>query len=112
MIYFNVRKQIKNSNYYTIAFIDPSVKTMHITSAYYRPYCLYTESGDSSHLIPIKGHPLTYYAQKYRSQNSKYYYWGNLWFNPNYLATINNLARPIEKTSDKTMKITYTIQEM
>lgn len=30
----------------------------------------------------------------------------------NYLATINNLARPIEKTSDKTMKITYTIQEV
>jgi len=30
----------------------------------------------------------------------------------NYLGTINNLSRTIEKTSDKTMKITYTIQEM
>jgi len=29
-----------------------------------------------------------------------------------YLGTINNLSRPIEKTSDKTMKITYTIQEV
>ena len=30
----------------------------------------------------------------------------------NYIATINNLSRTIEKTSDKTMKITYTIQEV
>lgn len=29
----------------------------------------------------------------------------------NYLATINNLSEPVEKTVDKTMKITYTIQE-
>lgn len=30
----------------------------------------------------------------------------------NYLATINNLAEPVTKTVDKTMKITYTIQEV
>ena len=29
----------------------------------------------------------------------------------NYLATINNLSEPVTKTADKTMKITYTIQE-
>lgn len=29
----------------------------------------------------------------------------------NYLATINNLAEPVTKTADKTMKITYIIQE-
>ncbi|MCM1273189.1 MAG: hypothetical protein NC225_12350 [Clostridium sp.] len=28
----------------------------------------------------------------------------------NYLATINNLDKPVTKTADKTMKITYTIQ--
>lgn len=28
-----------------------------------------------------------------------------------YLATINNLSEPVTKTADKTMKITYTIQE-
>ena len=28
-----------------------------------------------------------------------------------FLSTINNLATPVQKTSDKTMKITYTIQE-
>lgn len=30
----------------------------------------------------------------------------------NYLATINNLEAPITKTSDKTMKITYTLKEV
>ena len=29
----------------------------------------------------------------------------------NYLATINNLDAPITKTADKTMKITYILQE-
>lgn len=31
---------------------------------------------------------------------------------PFYLATINNLATPVVKTADKTMKITYTIREV
>ena len=31
--------------------------------------------------------------------------------NPMYLATINNLETPVVKTSDKTMKITYTITQ-
>lgn len=113
MIYLRLRKTVDNSTYYSVAFIDPSDKTIHITGADNRPECLSAESNTTSLLIPIKGHPLTYYAQKYRNDRyGNYFHWGNLWFNPNYLATINNLARPIEKTSDKTMKITYTIQEM
>jgi hypothetical protein len=28
-----------------------------------------------------------------------------------YLATINNLPTPVEKTADKTMKITYILRE-
>ena len=31
------------------------------------------------------------------------------WMLP-YLATINNLSTPVEKTPDKTMKITYTLR--
>ena len=30
----------------------------------------------------------------------------------NYLATINDLPSPVEKTPDKTMKITYTLREV
>ena len=29
---------------------------------------------------------------------------------PNYLGTINDLDAPVEKTPDKTMKITYTLR--
>ena len=37
---------------------------------------------------------------------------GNNFFYPgNYLATINNLDSPVTKTADKTMKVTYIIQE-
>ena len=35
----------------------------------------------------------------------------NLFLVPSYLATINNLETSVIKTADKTMKITYTIQE-
>ena len=31
-------------------------------------------------------------------------------YRPNYLATINDLDTPVEKTADKTMKITYTLR--
>ena len=36
---------------------------------------------------------------------------GRLIFLPNYLATINDLASPVVKTADKTMKITYILRE-
>lgn len=35
----------------------------------------------------------------------------NLLLNSPYLATINNLATPVQKTADKTMKITYILRE-
>ena len=33
----------------------------------------------------------------------------NIWRDPRYIATINNLSSPVTKTADKTMKVTYTI---
>jgi len=32
--------------------------------------------------------------------------------NPLYLATINNLETPVQKTAAQTMKVTYTLTEM
>lgn len=37
---------------------------------------------------------------------------GSVYFFGPYLATINNLSSPVVKTADKTMKITYIIQEV
>ena len=44
------------------------------------------------------------------AQNNNYVPQCDTWYYP-YFATINNLEEPVTKTSDKTMKITYTVTE-
>ena len=44
------------------------------------------------------------------AQTHKYVPKCNTWYYP-YFATINNLVEPVTKTSDKAMKITYTVTE-
>ena len=34
----------------------------------------------------------------------------NVWRDPRYIATINNLEAPVTKTADKTMKVTYVVR--
>lgn len=58
----------------------------------------------SGTMIPVKGHKLIMH-------HSGFIYPGFEIF-AGYLATINNLSTPVEKTSTKTMKITYVIQEV
>lgn len=48
-----------------------------------------------------------YTASSFVDTNGFNYFY--LSYNPLYLATINNLANPIVKTADKTMKVIYTI---
>lgn len=45
---------------------------------------------------------------RYRSGSDNY---GYLYNNMNYIVTINNLATPVVKTADKTMKIIYTLTD-
>ena len=54
---------------------------------------------------PVLDEPLLYYF----SCGSRYT--GGFMMFLNYLATINNLSEPVTKTADKTMKVTYIIQE-
>lgn len=111
MIYTRVRNYIKDIYYNRIAIYDPVAQTYEITGDYYLPINLGSYGYQP---VPLKNHPLYYYYFYTYSTNSD----GTgsstayLWLNTKYLATINNLSRTIEKTSDKTMKITYTIQEM
>lgn len=59
-------------------------------------YCCYT---------PVLNEPMLYYCSVGNYTTSTF-------FVPvNYLATINNLTEPVTKTADKTMKITYIVQE-
>lgn len=54
--------------------------------------------------VPVIGYPLTYYLTC-GSNN------GTFAIRTDYLATINNLSSPMVKTADKTMKVTYILQE-
>ena len=56
--------------------------------------------GTSYAYLPLKGYPMHYYSSN-----------GYLIVLGNYLATINNLTESVQKTADKTMKVTYIIQE-
>ena len=52
---------------------------------------------------------LNYYY--YNNNNKTYYFYPVIWLMTPYLATINNLPTPVQKTADKTMKITYILRE-
>ena len=54
---------------------------------------------------PVLNHPMLLYCSFGNYTTSTFF------IPANYLATINNLSEPVTKTADKTMKITYTIQE-
>lgn len=60
----------------------------------------------SEHFCSICGCDFLHLAHSSISTSSNYAY---LLRNPMYLATINNLSEPVVKTSDLTMKITYTL---
>lgn len=63
----------------------------------------------SKHAItPVINHDLIKYVSY---ANSKDYMGLGFLLHGCYLATINNLSQPVTKTADKTMKITYIIQE-
>lgn len=69
-------------------------ENFEIYSNYYN--CSYT---------PVLNEPMLYFCSIGNYTTSAF-------FTPaNYLATINNLSEPVTKTADKTMKITYIIQE-
>lgn len=57
--------------------------------------------------VPVLGYPL-YRWFEYESGTSSV---ANQSIPQHYLGTINNLSSPVEKTEDKTMKITYVIQK-
>lgn len=107
-LYFPVRKSTGSTNT-DICVINPDTNEFSVTGDYYGPSDI-----TGGRCIPIKGNPLYfyYYGSSSYTADSNAYPYGRLLLDTHYLATINNLSRTIEKTSDKTMKITYTIQEV
>lgn len=56
-------------------------------------------------VTPVRNEPLIYFTDTGSEESGGWYMLCN------YLATINNLETPVTKTPDKTMKITYILQE-
>ena len=90
------------------------------TSSYRRVYILntQTEQFTISENYDLYGNSNTYSCTPVADEPMLYYesyggsYSTGVFITPtNYLATINNLSEAVTKTADKTMKITYTIQE-
>lgn len=68
---------------------------------------IYIEGYGSSYpcYTPVMNEPMLWYASYGNYSTIGYFIMAN------YLATINNLSEPVTKTADKTMKVTYIIQE-
>ena len=64
----------------------------------------------SSFIFAYDGYPRPYDTPT-KDNLSLYLSFNGIIYMNNYLATINNLAEPVTKTADKTMKVTYIIQE-
>jgi hypothetical protein len=99
--------------YPIVAVFDPVAKNVTATSCSYHCSRAAGSTSASRYAVKkLKGYPL-HNIELYSSTSdgtttvcsyvNSYY---------TYLATINNLAREIEKTNEKTMKITYTITEI
>ncbi len=71
------------------------------------PECqsFFNSSSHQVNMTPVRGEPLLYFADYGTYSTAGWYMMCN------YLATINNLDTPVTKTADKTMKITYILQE-
>lgn len=110
MVYFMLYPSGSSSWYYRVrvGLFDPLTNTIRVTGLW---GILGRHNSDDFYntvnVVPVKNCPMIFFGYRYYSGQHIGMFRKN-----NYLGTINNLSRAIEKTSDKTMKITYTIQEM
>ena len=59
-------------------------------------------------VVPYRTGPYTLYPNQYSGSSD---FAAAVGVDLRYLGTVNNLADPVTKTSDRTMKITYTLTE-
>lgn len=98
----NGRMYYEEANNYSGSYCCYVVNTDNFTMREPETYNIY-DANDRQY-IPVIGCPLTYYLSA--GTNS-----GTFAIRTDYLATINNLSSPVVKTADKTMKVTYILQE-
>ncbi len=99
----------KDSSYYSIMYVLENDKLLRTEL----PACGISNYYGFQYprLIPVLNNPLFFLQVNLGSGSSSEYVIKQYIIVSNYLATINNLATPVIKTADRTMKVTYTIQE-
>ena len=84
--------------------LNTATNEMHAIEAYYNyeqyPYLA----------VPVLGQPAGPYMVRYDANSGNNQSTVHQGIRRNYLATINDLDAPVQKTADKTMKITYTLR--
>lgn len=98
----NGRLYFERASTYSGSYALYIINTDDFTMKEPESYNLY--DGNARQYVPVFGYPLTYYLTCGSGA-------GNFAIRTDYLATINNLSSPVVKTADKTMKVTYILQE-
>lgn len=98
----NGRLYFECASSYSGSYCCYIINTDNFTMRYPETYEVF-DANDRQY-VPVIGYPLTYYLTCGSSN-------GIFAIRTDYLATINNLSSPVVKTADKTMKVTYTLQE-
>ena len=84
--------------------VNTATNEMHAIEAYYNyeqyPYLA----------VPVLGQPAVPYMVRYDANSGNNPSTVHQGIRRNYLGTINDLDAPVQKTADKTMKITYTLR--
>lgn len=84
--------------------LNTATNEMHAIEAYYNyeqyPYLA----------VPVLGQPAVPYMVRYDANSGNNQSTVHQGIRRNYLGTINDLDAPVQKTADKTMKITYTLR--
>ena len=89
-----------NSNYYDMYIANASTDELLRSET-----CRIYNGGNYYCYTPVINEPMLFYCSGGNWSTAGFFVMAN------YLATINNLSEPVTKTADKTMKITYIIQE-
>ena len=84
--------------------LNTATNEMHAIEAYYNyeqyPYLA----------VPVLGQPAVPYMVRYDANSGNNQSTVHQGIRRNYLGTINDLDAPVQKTADKTRKITYTLR--
>lgn len=101
--------QYASSSTHRVYVTDEATNRFNFSGNQMLHYHTYSQSYSTYYVVPgytpVLNNEMFFYLSVGDKSTLTFYYLAD------YLATINNLSEPVTKTADKTMKITYTIEE-